>query len=368
MNDKPIRILLIEDNEGDARLIRRVLLNANETRSAGPALSLEHADRLSSGLTRLAQESFDVVLLDLSLPDSQGLDTVVRAHAQAATVPIVVLTGLDDEELAMQAMRSGAQDYLLKDQLNGQLFSRAIRYAIERKQTETEIRKLNAELERRVAQRTTQLEAANRDLQKQIVERQQAQEELRQAHEKLSRWVNELEQHNRELSLLSEMGDLLQTCRGTEEAYTIVPLSAQQLFPADSGALFVFNASRTLVDAVAVWGEALLSESVFKPNDCWALRRGQMHVVKDQRSGLLCRHLRLSGQESLSYLCVPMMAEGEALGMLYLQSTPAAGQEPGQPEEGSDRLAASKQRLAMTVAEHIALALANLKLREALRK
>ncbi len=130
MNDK-LTILLIEDNPGDARLIREML---GETK--GAPFELVHADRLAAGLARLAAGGFNVILLDLSLPDSNGPDTLIRVHTHAADAPIVVLTGLDDEALGIRLMHEGAQDYLVKGQIDGNLLVRAIRYAIERKQIE----------------------------------------------------------------------------------------------------------------------------------------------------------------------------------------------------------------------------------------
>jgi len=121
------RVLLIEDNPDDALLIREALAEAGEA-----PLALEHLDRLSAGLERLAQGGIDLVLLDLSLPDSHGLDTLATVNARAPSVPVVVLTGRDDAELATQALRLGAQDYLVKGQTDSNLLERSLRYAVER--------------------------------------------------------------------------------------------------------------------------------------------------------------------------------------------------------------------------------------------
>jgi hypothetical protein len=129
MNLDGIRVLLVEDNPGDARLFRELVRDAG----AGQ-WKLVQVDRLSSGLDLLKREAFDVMLLDLSLPDADGLETLIRAHAQAPKVPIVVLTGHDDEALAVRAVRAGAQDYLVKGRLDGDLLVRSIRYASERGQ------------------------------------------------------------------------------------------------------------------------------------------------------------------------------------------------------------------------------------------
>ena len=127
MESKPIRVLLVEDNLGDADLLQETLAEG-----ASAQFELTGVSRLGEALQRLFEEHFDVVLLDLGLPDSQGLDTFVRTHAAAPDVPIVVLTGLDDEMLAVKAVQAGAQDYLVKGQVDSNLLVRSLRYAIER--------------------------------------------------------------------------------------------------------------------------------------------------------------------------------------------------------------------------------------------
>ena len=133
MANQSITLLLIEDNPGDTRLIREALSEAR-----GTTFELVCADRLSSGLGYLARGGIDLVLLDLSLPDSQGLNTFARVHTEAPTVPIVVLSGLQDEGLAMEAVQKGAQDYLSKSfvMVESHFLVRSIRYAIERKRLE----------------------------------------------------------------------------------------------------------------------------------------------------------------------------------------------------------------------------------------
>jgi signal transduction histidine kinase len=147
MDAEPVRVLLVEDNPGDARLIREMLSDAQ-----GIALSVDRVDRLATGLDRLKSDHFDVVLLDLGLPDGSGIETVIRAQEQAPHVPIVVLTGLEDEALALEAVHAGAQDYLVKGTIDGGALARAIRYAIERKRAEGELRRAVAQLERKTDQ------------------------------------------------------------------------------------------------------------------------------------------------------------------------------------------------------------------------
>jgi diguanylate cyclase (GGDEF)-like protein len=189
-------------------------------------------------------------------------------------------------------------------------------------------------------------------------ERKKAEKALQQANAVLMGWLKELEKRTQESSLLNDMGDLLQTCVSAEEAYAVIVRFFQQLFQTESGALCVFHSSENLVDAVAVWGPSPIGERVFAPEECWALRRGQMHVVEDPVAGPVCPHL--GGPPQAGYLCIPMVAQGEALGVLHLQAGVRAA-------SGEGRLNEAKQRLAETVAGQIALSLANLRLRETLR-
>lgn len=135
MSDTPINILLIEDNPSDIQLIQEML-----TEGKRDWFALECVDRLSTGLTRLVANDIGLVLLDLGLPDSQGFDTFAKTQAQAPGVPIVVLSDLTDEAMAMKTVHEGAQDYLVKGQLNSYSLAHTIRSAIERKQAEEDLR------------------------------------------------------------------------------------------------------------------------------------------------------------------------------------------------------------------------------------
>ncbi|MDQ1261099.1 MAG: Methanosis regulatory histidine kinase FilI [Euryarchaeota archaeon] len=129
-----IKILLIEDNEVDALIIQKYLQDASskEDGVCGAMFDLVWRDSLSSGLQFLTQEDVDAVLLDLNLSDSLGLETFSQIHKKKAKIPILILTGLCDRELATRAVREGAQDYLIKGELDGRLLDRCIRYSIER--------------------------------------------------------------------------------------------------------------------------------------------------------------------------------------------------------------------------------------------
>ena len=138
MPTKPIRILLVEDNPGDARLIKETLSDA-----AAGHFELICTERLEVALEHVGQHEFDVILLDLSLPDSSGLHTFERMHAQAPMIPTIVLTGIDVETLGTEAVQKGAQDYLVKGQVDTPLLVRSVRYAIERKLLENQLLQSN---------------------------------------------------------------------------------------------------------------------------------------------------------------------------------------------------------------------------------
>lgn len=131
MTDKPINILLVEDNPADARLVAEMLKEAK-----GIRFHVDKTDSLSAAIEALSNKPFDIVLLDLSLPDSMGLDTFTRIRSHPSQIPVIVFTGLHDEDLAVKAVRAGAQDYLVKGEADTALLARAIRYAIERRRLE----------------------------------------------------------------------------------------------------------------------------------------------------------------------------------------------------------------------------------------
>ena len=132
MKERPIRVLLVEDNPGDARLVRETLAEVDT-----PEFELTHVERLSQARQRLSEEQFDVVLLDLVLPDKPRMGSLIEIHDQASRVPIVVLTGLDDETMASWTLEEGAQDYLIKGQTDKDSLVRCIRHAIQRHRTQS---------------------------------------------------------------------------------------------------------------------------------------------------------------------------------------------------------------------------------------
>nr|WP_315232591.1 EAL domain-containing protein [uncultured Albidiferax sp.] len=175
MSTSPTKILLIEDNPGDARLIQCMLEQLQE-----PVYLLTWVDNLTDGITHLQTQSTDVLLLDLGLPESSGLATLLTVFERVPAVPtLVVLSGLSDEDIAVQAVQSGAQDYLVKGHVDSALLVRAIRYSMERSQAKQALRQANDDLERRVLERTAELAATIDALHIEISERQQAEERIR---------------------------------------------------------------------------------------------------------------------------------------------------------------------------------------------
>ena len=192
-----------------------------------------------------------------------------------------------------------------------------------------------AKLETSVAERTAQLNAANDELRKQ---------------------ATELSKRNQEITLFSKMNDFLQTSTSEPEAYSVISETVTQLFPEDSGAVFVLNASRDMLEAAAVWGPLPPGNVIFPPGECWAHRRGQVHLgIGHERR---CTHV---GDDAHMYVCLPLLAQGEMLGILHLVD----GQ--GNNDKAGEARMAEKCRLAKILADNIGLGIANLKLRESMR-
>ncbi|MEH1851291.1 MAG: response regulator [Nostoc sp.] len=156
MAGENIKVLLVEDNPGDVLLLQELFKEVTTV-----VVELMPVERLYEAVNYLTNEIFDVILLDLSLPDSQGLQTFVIAHNQAKATPIIVLTGINDETLAIRAMQQGAQDYLVKGQVTGDLLVRSMRYAIERQQADNALRQ--SEERFRVALKNSPIFVYNQD-------------------------------------------------------------------------------------------------------------------------------------------------------------------------------------------------------------
>jgi diguanylate cyclase (GGDEF)-like protein/PAS domain S-box-containing protein len=194
-----------------------------------------------------------------------------------------------------------------------------------------------------------------------ITERRKSQEALEIANTQLKALLEEADERNRNMALLNDMVDVLQSCRTSAEAFEAIGQYVPRFFPTEAGALYLLRDSQNLLSSVVVWGQPPLSEKMFPPEDCWAVRSGRVHHVDDPASALLCKHVPLTGTMATGYLCVPLMAQGTSLGIFHIRflSCATQGREAGALE--------AKQRLAVAIAENLSLALANLKLRETLQ-
>ena len=192
-----------------------------------------------------------------------------------------------------------------------------------------------------------------------VSDRKRAEGALQDAYRKLTASMRDLERHDREMTVINEMGDLLQSCLTTTEAREVIGRYVRLLFPAATGVLFtaVPAAGAGAFEAVATWGDEGVASAVLARDECWALRRARVYALEVSATGPVCPHV--GRRPPFGYVCVPLMAQGEALGLLYLQAA--------EPDEESGLSFQSQRTLALAVAEHLALAMANLSLRETLR-
>jgi len=190
-----------------------------------------------------------------------------------------------------------------------------------------------------------------------VTDRKQAEESLKLAHESLAQSVIELQRREMELRQLASIAEMLQSCHISDEAYSIVSELSPQLFPDFSGSLYMLTASRNMVELVTSWGSYKAFESLFVPDDCWALRRARTHLFQPG-NGPRCKH----AVALPAGLCIPLMAHGgDAIGLLHLIPNAIAGSEtPGVSP-------ASLENLAKAAADQVALALSNIRYREALQ-
>jgi HD-GYP domain-containing protein (c-di-GMP phosphodiesterase class II)/DNA-binding NarL/FixJ family response regulator len=280
MGDKHISVLLIEDNPGDARFIREMLAEVEN-----PTFDLQHAERLSTGLERLAVGGIDVILLDLLLPESQGLVAFRQVYAQAPEVPIVVLTILGNETLALQTVQEGAQDYLVKGQVDGNLLARSMRYALERKRAAEEVR-----------------------------------------------------HHLERVEALREIDRAITSTLDLTEVLNIILEELERVIPYHSAGIFLFSADTAKLSAGRGFPDMGRALQVSFPVEEDALAR---QLLREKRPLVLVdaqadkRFRARGGTEYVrSWIGVPLIAKGEALGLLTIDH-----REPGVYDEKSAEVA-----------------------------
>jgi len=194
MPNEVVNVLLIEDNEEHVQFLRQLLATSELT-----TFELHTASDITRGIERLKDSGIDLILLDLTLPDSDGLETFIRVLEAAPDLPLVVLSGINDVALAIETVQLGAQDYLVKGHVDNHLLVRSLQYAVERKRVQLQLKRMNDSLEMRVKERTAALIQANAKLQQEIIERRRAEEALLDSNRQLSSALGQLQTTQREI-------------------------------------------------------------------------------------------------------------------------------------------------------------------------
>jgi signal transduction histidine kinase len=192
MSETRVSVLLIEDNADHVEFLRHLLAAAE-----GSRFELQTAGGLAEGIARLKQGGIQLILLDLTLPDSDGLETFIRVMEVAGDIPLIVMSGISDVAVAVETVQLGAQDYLVKGHVDNHLLMRSMQYAMERKRAQLQLKRANDSLEARVQERTDALVQANAKLQQEISERQRAEEALMESNRQLRATQDEIIQRER---------------------------------------------------------------------------------------------------------------------------------------------------------------------------
>ncbi len=193
-----------------------------------------------------------------------------------------------------------------------------------------------------------------------VTKKKHAEDALNMLNSELQISVQQLERRNLEVSTFHEMSEMFQLCREREEAYRIIGVAAQKLFPTDSGAFYILNSSRNMLDLCFAWGEAVRHEAHFQPESCWALRRGRTPMIFSNNQ-LVCKNIGC--EIAHKCFCIPMLSQDDSIGVFHLNITGAEEQTAGTNKANYE----PRFQLAISMSEHVAMALANLTLRETLR-
>jgi diguanylate cyclase (GGDEF)-like protein/PAS domain S-box-containing protein len=330
-------ILTVEDNS-------RLVLQACRGGDAGVAPDSGASrpkvfDLREQGLLqRVVQTRESVLLTERDEKSSPGL--WISEHTQSlAVIPLVVA----DRVVAICAIEKSELGSFTEDHVRrAELLVAQAAVAIQNARLFEQVEEYSSELEQKVR------------------EHARSKELLAETNQKLSSSLAELERRNYEVSRISEFADLLQACQIAEEVYQVFEVYCPRILAGREGALYIINSSKLAVEGVAGWALSGLSEPVFVPEACWALRRSRPHAADLSELKLRCPHLK--GLDTSRTVCVPIMAHGEALGILALIQK-ASTQTDALTAENAE----AEIRVATAMAEQIGLSLANLKLREKLR-
>ena len=297
MIEQVIHVLSIEDNPAEAMLIQKQLAEAQRVGWDLPRFAVKHVDCLETALARLdGGEEFDVVLSDLDLPDSQAGETVATLREHIPHMPLVVLTGREDETLAHKSVRAGVQDYLYKNEATGSLLARSMMYAIERQQAHTK-------LEQRVEERTS-------DLRAEITERKRAEEKIRQ--------------RNRELAALNAITVAISQSLDLEEVLDTALEETLAALDIEGGLIYLFDEAEQIFNPVAHRGvssgmlEELTGFELGQGLSGRAAMDGEPVMVSD-----LCANARnlspTAAEEGWrSFAAMPIKLKGDVLGVMSI--------------------------------------------------
>ena len=296
-----------------------------ELRKAGFTPVHKRVEGFEEMIEALNGQDWDVVLSDYIMPSFSGLAALKLLRDKCLDLPFLMVSGQIGEDIAVEAMKAGANDYIMKDNL------KRLAPAIKRELAEAENRKM----------------------------RRQAEEELKRSATEL-RALAQIKELNRQNSIISEMRELLQSISTIQEMPPIISVSVTKLFPNAVGAIFLMNNSRTDLQSVARWGNFPedVDDNIFKPDSCWGLRRGRIHVVEDVKIGPICPHFL--HPIPTPYMCLPLIAKGDILGLLHLRINASI-----QGEAKYNTISEMKES-AVIFAEYLSLSIANIKLWEKL--
>ena len=316
------KVLIVEDVQVVADLQILMLIRA------GIAFEARRVETLEDFTRQIEHSAPDAILYSASLPQFSGFAALAKAQILCPDAPFIFVAGKHDDETAAATRRRAGTDCVFTTNLAElpATFNRAVRDAEERR--------------RKKAQ-----ESAIMRLTRMYAE---------QAHE--------LEQLQLQQVTLRKLSRFLKASVTPGEVYAAVECFGPQLFQRTVGKLYLVHVPGKHLETVASWGEKSSNEQAFTILDCWALRQAQPHCIREPQAELLCRHIARNSDSAPPYLCVPLFAEGETLGLLHLHRTKGSN---AQETRGS---VDSGMNLATAVAEETALALANLKVRDSLHE
>ena len=277
MRREALPVLLVEDNPGDAVLVQTQLLEF-----APDEFEISVVDRLSRAQECLKEQAFAAILLDLSLPDSSGVESLSRIKAAAPQVPIIVLSEVDDEAIALHAVQQGAQDYLVKGSADGHVIARVIRYAIERQRADDELRRAHDQLEQRVMERTAFLKVTNRRLHEEVAERERTEEVLRRERDFSSAILDTV---GAIVVVLDTQGRLVRCNRYCEQVMGYLEAEIKDRYVWD-----IFLEPQVATSVRPVFGELVASKRGNIYENYWLTKDGRKRLIKWSNTVIVDQH------------------------------------------------------------------------------